>query len=94
MLTWPDYGTMLLEHGMAKEARAAFEATLTKEPQRLGAELGAAAAAESAGDVEKARAHYTAAVALRSRRAVPGARVRSGLGLYPGVCRRVRRRGA
>jgi tetratricopeptide (TPR) repeat protein len=58
------YGTMLLERGMAKEALAAFEATLTKEPHRLGAELGAAAAAEKAGDVEKARAHYTAAVAL------------------------------
>jgi hypothetical protein len=46
MLTWPDCGTMLLERGMAKEARAAFEATLTKKPHRLGAELGAAAAAE------------------------------------------------
>jgi tetratricopeptide (TPR) repeat protein len=58
------YGTMLLERGMTKEALAAFEATLTKEPHRLGAELGAAAAAEKAGDAEKARAHYTAAVAL------------------------------
>jgi tetratricopeptide (TPR) repeat protein len=58
------YGTMLLERGMTKEALAAFEATLTTEPHRLGAELGAAAAAEKAGDAEKARAHYTAAVAL------------------------------
>jgi tetratricopeptide (TPR) repeat protein len=58
------YGTMLLERGMAKEALAAFEATLQKEPHRLGAELGAAAAADKAGDAAKARAHYTAAVAL------------------------------
>ena len=31
------YGVMLLERGMAKEALAAFEATLKKEPNRLGA---------------------------------------------------------
>jgi tetratricopeptide (TPR) repeat protein len=58
------YGTMLLERGMAREALAAFEATLKKEPNRLGAELGAAAAADKAGDAATARAHYTAAVAL------------------------------
>jgi tetratricopeptide (TPR) repeat protein len=58
------YGTMLLERGMAKEALAAFEATLTKEPHRLGATLGAGAAAQQAGDSDKARAHYAAAVAL------------------------------
>jgi tetratricopeptide (TPR) repeat protein len=58
------YGTMLLERGMAKEALAEFEATLKKEPNRLGAELGAAAAAEKSGDAGKARAHYAAAVAL------------------------------
>src|SRR5262247_3281741 len=58
------YGTMLLERGLAKEALAAFEATLQKEPHRLGAELGAAAAAEKSGDAAKARAHYAAAVAL------------------------------
>jgi hypothetical protein len=29
------YGAMLLERGMAKEALAAFEATLKKEPNRL-----------------------------------------------------------
>ncbi len=44
------YGMMLLDRGMAKEALAAFEATLKKEPNRLGAELGAARAAEKAGD--------------------------------------------
>ena len=31
------YGAMLLDRGMAKEALAAFEATLKKEPNRLGA---------------------------------------------------------
>ena len=55
---------MLLERGMAKEALAAFEATLTKEPHRLGATLGAAKAAEQAGDAAKAKQHYAAAVAL------------------------------
>jgi tetratricopeptide (TPR) repeat protein len=58
------YGTMLLERGMAKEALAAFEATLKKEPNRLGATLGAAAAAQQSGDSQRARAHYAAAVAL------------------------------
>jgi Tfp pilus assembly protein PilF len=57
-------GAMLLERGMAKEALAAFEATLTKEPHRLGATLGAAKAAEKLGDPAKARGHYAAAVAL------------------------------
>ena len=36
------YGVMLLERGMPKEALAAFEATLKKEPNRLGAYVGAA----------------------------------------------------
>jgi Tfp pilus assembly protein PilF len=58
------YGTMLLEQGIAKEALAAFEATLKKEPHRLGATLGAAAAAEKLGDAAKAREHYAAAVEL------------------------------
>ena len=58
------YGTMLLERGMAKEALAAFEATLKKEPHRLGATLGAAKAAEQAGDAGLARQYYAAAVAL------------------------------
>jgi tetratricopeptide (TPR) repeat protein len=58
------YGAMLLERGMAKEALAAFEATLKKEPHRLGATIGAAQAAEKAGDVAKARQHYAAVVEL------------------------------
>jgi hypothetical protein len=58
------YGAMLLERGSAKEALAAFEATLKKEPNRLGATIGAAKAAEKAGDLATARRHYAAAVAL------------------------------
>ena len=58
------YGQMLLQHGMAKEALAAFEATLKKEPHRFGATIGAARSAKNAGDAAKARQHYAAAVAL------------------------------
>jgi hypothetical protein len=58
------YGAMLLERGQAKDALAAFEATLKKEPHRLGASLGAAKAAERLGDVGTARQYYAAAVAL------------------------------
>ena len=55
---------MLPERGMPQEALAAFEATLKKEPHRLGATLGAGKAAERAGELDKARQHYAAAVAL------------------------------
>src|SRR5436309_3746082 len=58
------YGAMLLDRGMAKEALAAFEATLKKEPNRLGATVGAARAAYKVGDAVNARQHYAAAVAL------------------------------
>ena len=49
------YGVLLLERGMAQEALAAFETTLKKEPNRLGAYVGAARAAEKAGDTAKAQ---------------------------------------
>ena len=49
------YGVMLLESGNAKEALAAFEATLKKEPNRLGAYVGAAKAAEKSGESAKPR---------------------------------------
>src|ERR1700712_2704283 len=49
------YGDMLLERGMAREALAAFEATLKKEPNRLGAYMGAAKAAAKSGDDAKAQ---------------------------------------
>src|SRR6202043_2880222 len=58
------YGVMLLDHGMAKEALAAFEATLMKEPNRLDAYVGAARAAEKSGDSAKAREYYGKVVAI------------------------------
>ena len=58
------YGVMLLERGMSNEALAAFEATLKKEPNRLGAYVGAAKAAEKSGDSNKARAYYEKIVAI------------------------------
>lgn len=58
------YGVMLLDRGNAKEALAAFEATLKKEPNRLGAYVGAAKAAEKSGDSAKAREYYGKVVAV------------------------------
>jgi tetratricopeptide (TPR) repeat protein len=58
------YGVMLLDRGMAKEALAAFEATLKKEPNRLGAYVGAAKAAEKTGDVAKAREYFEKVVTV------------------------------
>jgi tetratricopeptide (TPR) repeat protein len=58
------YGVMLLERGMAKEALAAFEATLKKEPNRLGAYLGAARAAEQSGDKARARDYFKKVVGI------------------------------
>jgi len=58
------YGVMLLERGMTKEALAAFEATLKKEPNRLGATVGAAKAAEKSGDKAKALKYYAKIVAI------------------------------
>jgi tetratricopeptide (TPR) repeat protein len=58
------YGAMLMERGMTKEALAAFEATMAKEPNRLGATIGAAKAAEQAGDTAKARQYYAKVVQL------------------------------
>jgi hypothetical protein len=58
------YGVMLLESGKASEALVAFEATLKKEPNRLGAYLGAAAAADKSGDNAKARDYYQKIVAI------------------------------
>jgi hypothetical protein len=58
------YGVMLLESGKPGEALAAFEATLKKEPNRLGAYVGAAKAAEKAGDNAKAQEYYTKVVAI------------------------------
>jgi tetratricopeptide (TPR) repeat protein len=58
------YGMMLLESGKPAEALAAFEATLKKEPNRLGAYVGAAKAAEKAGDNAKAEEYYKKVVSI------------------------------
>jgi len=51
-------GFMLLEAGRAKEAQAAFQATMTKEPGRFLGLYGAARAAEALGDKAGAAALY------------------------------------
>ena len=51
-------GYMLLEAGRPKEALAAFEATMKKEPSRFRGAYGAARAAEAAGDRGKAKTYY------------------------------------
>ena len=58
------YGVMLLERGMPDEALVAFEATLKKEPNRLGAYVGAAKAAEKSGNSAKARSYYEKVVVI------------------------------
>lgn len=58
------YGVMLLESGDAREALIAFEATLKKEPNRLGAYVGAANAAEKSGEAAKAYEYFTKVVAI------------------------------
>ena len=58
------YGAMLLDHGMAKEALAAFEATMAKEPNRFNGFVGAAKAAQALGDQAKAKAIYEKLVAV------------------------------
>ncbi|HET7884738.1 MAG TPA: hypothetical protein VFL62_00800 [Bradyrhizobium sp.] len=52
------YGFMLLDHGQAKEALAAFEATKAKEPNRFNGYAGAAQAAQKLGDPATAKANY------------------------------------
>ncbi len=51
------FGYMLLEAGKAKEALAAFEATMKKEPNRFRGIYGGARAAEALGDRGKAAAY-------------------------------------
>ena len=58
------YGVMLLERGKAREALAAFETTIKKEPNRLNAFLGAAKSAVALGDSDKAKAYYQKLAAL------------------------------
>ena len=58
------YGIMLLEHSMAREALAAFEASMAKEPNRYNGFAGAARAAEALGEKTKAKAYYSQLVTL------------------------------
>jgi hypothetical protein len=58
------YGQMLLAHGRAQEALAAFEATKAKEPNRYLGYAGAAEAADQTGDKAKARDNYQRLLAL------------------------------
>jgi tetratricopeptide (TPR) repeat protein len=60
------YGAMLLDRAMPREALAAFEATIKKEPNRFNAFAGAAKAAEMLGDKEKARDYYQKLLTLAS----------------------------
>jgi hypothetical protein len=57
-------GEVLLKLDAPAEALVAFDAVQTTEPNRFRAIYGAGRAAELAGDLNKARAHYTALVAL------------------------------
>jgi hypothetical protein len=60
------YGLMLLDRGMAKEALAALEATINKEPSRFNAFAAAAQAADRLGDRGKARDYYQRLLAQAS----------------------------
>jgi tetratricopeptide (TPR) repeat protein len=53
------FGYMLLDAGQAREALAAFEATMKKEPNRFRGIYGGARAAERLSDRAKATAYYT-----------------------------------
>jgi tetratricopeptide (TPR) repeat protein len=53
------YGEMLLAAGRTREALAAFEATVRKEPGRFRGTYGAARAAEASGDLTRARMYYS-----------------------------------
>jgi hypothetical protein len=60
------YGAMLMERGMAKEALAAYEAVIAKEPNRLATYVGAAKAATKLGNADKAK-QYSAKVMTLTR---------------------------
>ena len=60
------YGFMLLDRGLAKEALAAFEATIKQEPNRFNAFAGAAQVSEGLGDKAKAKEYYKKLTSLAS----------------------------
>ena len=72
-------GSMLLAQANPADALAAFEATLKKEPNRLGATFGAAKAAEQAGDAVKARQYYAKVVELTKEATTKRAEVSEAL---------------
>src|SRR5215510_12161291 len=55
------YGAMLLDRGLAKDALAAYEAVLKKEPNRLVTYIGAAKASAKIGEMSKVK-QYTGKV--------------------------------
>ena len=57
-------GSMLLQQGNPRAALGAIESTLQKEPNRLGAILGAGKAAQQIGDRPLAVRYYRSALAL------------------------------
>jgi tetratricopeptide (TPR) repeat protein len=57
-------GDILMVHGQPAQALAAYEATLTREPNRARTLVGAARAARAAGRDEAARRYYAAVVDL------------------------------
>lgn len=58
------YAGMLLDRGQGKEALAAYEAVLKKEPNRILTYAGAARAAAKVGDRAKAQSYYAKIVDL------------------------------
>ncbi len=75
-------GEMLMQLKRPAEALAAFETTLTKEPNRFRAIYGAARAAAAAGQGPKASAYYASLLKIAARADQPGrpeiAEARSG----------------
>lgn len=69
-------GELLLEANRAPEALAAFEASQTREPNRLRGYLGVARAAKAAGETAKARASYERLVQLTTRADTEGAEIK------------------
>ena len=69
------YGFMLLDRGMAKEAVAAFEATMAKEPNRFNGYVGAAKAAEMLGDTQQRKRFTESWSHLRPARTPSGRRL-------------------
>jgi len=61
----------LLAQGRAPEALREFETVLRKEPNRLRATMGAARAAERAGDAARAKAHYVKVAELTAEADTP-----------------------